>query len=76
MRLVTTQAYARSPLGAAALPEIVRALDDPVAVNRVFAGFAIERIRGRALAAEEFDVSAPADVRRRQVDAILAGAIK
>jgi hypothetical protein len=76
MRLVAAQAYGRSPLGGAALPDLVRALDDPVAVNRVFAGFAIERVRGRPLAPEEFDPTAPSETRRRQIDAILGAAVK
>jgi hypothetical protein len=76
LRLLAGQAYARSPLGAAALPEIVRGLDDPVAVNRIFAGFAIERIRGRPVSFEEFDPMGTPDARRRQVDAILGAAVK
>jgi predicted CXXCH cytochrome family protein len=72
MRLVATQAYARSPLGKAALGELVKALDDRVAVNRVFATFAVGRVRGQPLTVEEFDVAAKPAVRAREVEALLA----
>ena len=49
----------------------MKALDDPVAVNRVFATFAVERTRGRALGVEEFDVAAKPVVRAKQVEALL-----
>lgn len=67
MRLVATQAYARSPLGKGALKELVRELEDPIAVNRVFDTFAIGRIIGRELSREEFDVTAPASERKARV---------
>jgi predicted CXXCH cytochrome family protein len=73
MRLVATQAYARSPLGRAKLPEVLRALDDPVPVNRVFARIAAERLLGRPLGSGEYEVTAPPAVRARQVEALLTG---
>jgi hypothetical protein len=71
MRLVATQAYARSPLGKEALPDLIRALDDPIPVNRVFDTFAIARIRGKDLALEEYDVTLPSAERRVKIDALL-----
>ncbi|HZU99661.1 MAG TPA: ammonia-forming cytochrome c nitrite reductase subunit c552 [Planctomycetota bacterium] len=71
MRLVATQAYARSPLGKASLPDLVRALDDPIAVNRVFDTFAVSRIRGTELTMDEFDPTLPSAERRVKIDRIL-----
>jgi hypothetical protein len=71
MRLVAAQAYAASPLGRDALPLLTRALDDPIAVNRVFGTFAVERVRGRALAPEEFDVLDGPENRRRKIATLL-----
>jgi hypothetical protein len=71
LRLAATQAYARSPLGRGRLPEVLRALNDPVPVNRVFAGLAAERLLGRRLGPDEWEVTAPPAVRARQVEALL-----
>lgn len=76
VRLLTTQAYARSPLGTGALPDLVRALEDPVAVNRVFGSFAVERVRGRKIAPAEYDFMALPDARHVQVEAMLGAAVK
>jgi hypothetical protein len=73
MRLVAAQAYARSPLGLgkSVLPDLIRGLDDPIAVNRVFGTFAVERIRGRPIRPDEFDATAALAVRSRQIEALL-----
>lgn len=71
MRLVATQSYARSPLGKAALPDLIRALDDPISVNRVFDTFAIARLRGKELTREEYDVTLPSAERRARIEALL-----
>jgi hypothetical protein len=69
VRLVASQAYARSPLGKGALGSLVGALEDPVPVNRVFAQLAVERISGTPLGAS-YDVTAPPEARRAQVAAL------
>lgn len=71
MRLVATQAWSRSPLGKEGLPRILAALDDPVAVNRVFAMFAVERVTGTRLSIEDYDVIQPPAVRRKSIDRLL-----
>jgi hypothetical protein len=71
-RLVATQAYGRSPLGRAALDDLLSALDDPVPVNRVFATFAVERVTGQPIGPDVFDVTAPPEVRARQLEALRA----
>jgi hypothetical protein len=72
MRLVAAQSYARSPLGKAALPDLIRALNDPEPVNRVFAARAVGQVRGAVLAPMEYDVTAPPAVRARQIEQLLA----
>ncbi len=73
MRLVAAQSYARSPLGRAKLPDLLRALNDPEPVNRVFAARAVGQVRGRPLDPPEFDVTAPPAERLRRIDRLLAG---
>ncbi len=73
MRLVAAQSYARSPLGKAKLPDLIRALNDPEPVNRVFAARAVEQVRGSRLGPDEYDVTAPPAVRLRQINRLLAG---
>jgi hypothetical protein len=72
MRLVATQAYARSPLGAGVLRELIEALDDPVGVNRVFGTFAVGRAIGKPLTRDDFDVTAPPRVRKKMIETLLA----
>jgi hypothetical protein len=67
-RLVASQAYGRSPLGSSNLNLLFGALNDPVAVNRVFATFAIERVRGKPVTRDQFDVLAEPAKRREQVE--------
>jgi hypothetical protein len=72
MRMVAGQSYARSPLGKAKLPDLVRALNDPEPVNRVFAARAVGQVRGVPLGPQEFEVTAPPAGRLRQIDRLLA----
>jgi hypothetical protein len=67
VRLVAADAYARSPLGPAAFPEVLESLSDPVAVNRMFGLFAVERILGRRLSDKEYSPMASPSVRAKQV---------
>jgi len=70
LRLVATQSYARSPLGKQQLPRIVAALNDPVAINRVFAGFATCRLTNRQPhELPEVDITAPPAERAAQIRA-------
>jgi len=65
-RIVAAAAYARSPLGRAALPHLLARLDDPVAFYRTWMLLAIEDLLGRRLDAREFDPLAPPSTRARQ----------
>jgi hypothetical protein len=47
LRLIAAQCYARSPLGKKMLPELLRALNDPEPLNRVFTQCAVQRVRGQ-----------------------------
>ncbi len=66
VRLIAADAYSRSPEAARALPLLLGALDDRVAVNRMFALFALERALGRKLAEEEYAPLATLAERARQ----------
>ena len=70
VRLVAAHAYARSPLGKSALPELLKTLNDSRAVNRMFGLFAVERVLGRRLSNEEYAPLASPDVRLKQVNAL------
>jgi predicted CXXCH cytochrome family protein len=59
-RLAAASAYARSPLGAAALGRLVAGLDHSVAFDRMWMLFAIEAVLGRPLGRAEYDPLAPA----------------
>jgi predicted CXXCH cytochrome family protein len=72
LRLVAGQAYARLPSGKARLPELLRALNDPEPINRVFAQKAVERVRGRKLDAASYELTAPPAERARQIDQLLS----
>ena len=50
---------------------MIRALVDPVAVNRMFALFALERVLGRRLSSEEYAPTAPPAQRATQVRQLL-----
>lgn len=70
-RLVAADAYARSPLGKSEIQRLIRTLDDPMAVNRMFGLFALERVLGRRLTDAEYTPTAPLAVRRQQVSKLL-----
>lgn len=70
-RLVAVQSYAHSPQGKAKLREVVRALNDPVPVNRSFAVIGVERLLGRRLSPEEVNITASPAIRARQIEALL-----
>jgi hypothetical protein len=71
LRWVAGQSFARSPLGKAALPQLMGALNDPEPVNRVFGARAVEAAWGRRLTAEDYEVTAPPAVRARQIEKLL-----
>jgi cytochrome c1 len=70
-RLVAADAYARSPQGKTELGRLIRSLDDPMAVNRMFGLFAVERVLGRRLTEVEYSPTAPPETRRQQVAELL-----
>jgi hypothetical protein len=70
VRLVAAHAYARSPLGKSALPDLLETLNDSRAVNRMFGLFAVERVLGRRLNNDEYAPLASPDVRLKQVNAL------
>jgi hypothetical protein len=55
VRIFAAHAYARSPLGRAALPALERGLRDPLAYVRAWTAFAIEDLRGRRFSDAEYD---------------------
>jgi predicted CXXCH cytochrome family protein len=71
LRLVAGQAYARSAAGQAKLPALLHALDDTEPINRVFALKAVERIRGRRLDRDAYQLTATPAERRRQIHTLL-----
>lgn len=72
LRFVAGQAFARSPLGRDVLGDLVTALDDDMAVNRVFGVLAIERISGKTLSISDFDAVAARSTRMRQIEKLRA----
>ncbi|MDB4957469.1 MAG: hypothetical protein JWO36_5038 [Myxococcales bacterium] len=65
IRLIAAHAYARSPLGKSALPELVRGLADPIAYVRTWTQFAVEDALGRRLSIGEYDARASSDIRAK-----------
>jgi hypothetical protein len=70
-RCIASQSYARSPLGNASLPDLIRALNDPEPVNRVFHSRAVQSLWGREFDRSEYEVTAPPATRLRQIDALI-----
>ena len=70
-RTVAAGAYARSGLGAAALPKLLAHLNEDNAYVRMRFLQDIEHINGRELTSEEYDVMAPPAERRKQVEHLL-----
>ena len=56
--------------------EVVAALDDSNSTNRAFAQFSAERVLGRRLTVDEYDVLAGPQRRKRQVEALKAAVEK
>jgi hypothetical protein len=67
LRLIAAAAYARSPLGAAMVPELVRGLADPLAHVRAWTVFALEEVLHRRITDAEFDPRATPEQRARQI---------
>jgi hypothetical protein len=70
LRLVATQSWASSPHGRDALGGLLDELDDPVAVNRMFALFAIGRVTGEVPGVTRYDPTAPSATRKKQIGAL------
>jgi hypothetical protein len=70
LRLIATQSYAQSPWAQAKLPDLVRSLNDAEPINRVFALKAVERVLGRKLGREEYELTAPPAERERQIESL------
>ncbi len=69
-RLLAEHAYARSPLGKAALPRLYDGLADPLAYVRTWSLFAIEDILGHTVTTADFDPRAEPAERARQLAAL------
>ena len=69
-RLLAADAYGRSPLGRAALTDVLPILMDPYPQNRMFGLFAIEAMLGERLEGEAYTPTAPPKLRARQVQAL------
>lgn len=67
LRLIAAAAYARSPLGASMMPELLRGLSDPLAHVRSWTLLAIEELLHRRITDAEFDPRASAEQRARQI---------
>ena len=60
-RLITVDAYSRSPLGRRELPRLLESLSSEYAVNRLFGLLSIQRLLDRTLTDQEYDLlSSPA----------------
>lgn len=72
LRLLAAQSYARSPLGPSKLRDLLVALNDPEPINRVFALKAVERVRGKPLARDDYELTAPPAMRVKQIERLLS----
>ncbi len=70
LRLTAAGALGISGKGREYLGTLLRLLDDPNAYDRLRYMWAIEGILGRELSPQEYDVSAPPEVRKRQAAAL------
>lgn len=72
LRCMAGQAYAASPRGKSKLPELVRALNDPEPLNRVFARFAVQDVLNRDRSeAFEVDIRETPENRRRAIQSMI-----
>ena len=70
VRLVGADAISRAPEGNATILELLGALTDEYAVNRLFGLFAVERVVGRQLTKEEYSPLESLTVREAQVETL------
>ena len=70
LRAVAVEAHARSPLAGDRLAAVLPALDDEQAYNRTLALIVVERLLGRPVSREEYDLLAPSAERARQSSAL------
>ncbi len=66
LRITAAAAYARSPLGRAALPALLSVLDQPKAYDRMWILFAVEDVLCRRLSRAQYDPLAAPAVRAAQ----------
>jgi hypothetical protein len=71
-RMVAREAYVRSPLWKENLPEVLSGLDDHNPIARGFASFSVERLLGRRLAPDEYDVRGGPKQRQEQIERLRA----
>ena len=71
VRMVAADAYSRLPAPREHLPELVAALADPYPYARLLIRVSVERALGRTLPHDAYDITAPAEVRERQLRAVL-----
>lgn len=67
LRAAAAEAFARSPSVEDRLPRLLRSLEDPKAFNRTLGLIAVERVLGRTVSPDEYDLLAPAEAREQQV---------
>lgn len=73
-RMAGAHAHSRSPLGDHAIEPLVEAMTHDYPLVRVIIRPALERLLGRTLGPDEYDIDAPADVRARQLATIIRNA--
>jgi hypothetical protein len=76
VRQAAVAAYARSPLGKAALPQVLPSLDDPSPPGRMFGQLAVERLLGRRLSDQEYTPWASPAARAQAVVSLAAEAAR
>jgi len=71
LRTVAAGAYARSPLGKAALPTIIARLNEPNAYARMRFLMSVEKIIGRKISNEEYTLTGSTIIRQKQIEHLL-----
>ncbi|HIG56285.1 MAG TPA: hypothetical protein EYQ18_20335 [Candidatus Handelsmanbacteria bacterium] len=71
LRTVAAGAYARSPLGKAALPTIIARLNEPNAYARMRFLMSVEKIIGREISNEEYTLTGSTIIRQKQIEHLL-----
>ncbi len=72
VRLVAAEAMSRSPEAEKRLPQLLPILKESSTVNRMFGLFAVERLLGRQLTAQEYNPVGTQAERDAQVDKLIA----